>query len=80
MRGDRITVEFTKTTRLPRFTMNQGEEWEARACKLTDEGLEIGGGIAPKENYSLVGALQSKAPQPTECIFRNYIAGVKSRI
>ena len=51
---DMVEVVFTKECHLPRFIMKEGEKWQCRKTKITNQGMEIGGGIATNNYFKII--------------------------
>lgn len=47
-------IRFKREVRLPRFTMRVGEEWMARRRKMSLDGYEIDGGLAPPDSFEVL--------------------------
>jgi hypothetical protein len=55
-------IRMTRTTKLPRFTMRVGEEWELPQSRyLLDGSAELGGGTLPAGSFEIIEADASRA-------------------
>lgn len=48
-----VTIIFTRTVHLLRFTMEKGEKWEVRKAKLKPEGFTLGKGFICAADYKV---------------------------
>lgn len=52
-----VTVQFTKTVKLPRFTMVTGETWNlARRRFRTDGSFDLGAGVVRSDDYAEIAS------------------------
>jgi hypothetical protein len=48
-------IQFTRTVKLPRFSMHQGDEWHLPQSRYQLDGsAELGAGIVPRDAFKIL--------------------------
>lgn len=73
-RGDRVSrslgcprcrmdlLQFVREVRLPRFTMQAGEQWSLLQCRYTPDGsASLGAGLRPRDSFVVLAVDADRA-------------------
>ncbi len=56
----RVKVVITESLSLPRFSVEEGFEWEVRPDRLTKDGFTLGGGFVKNSQFKVNGFVERK--------------------
>lgn len=64
-------LQFVREVRLPRFTMQAGEQWSLPQCRYTPDGsASLGAGLCPRDSF-VVLAVDTDRACGCQCVSEN---------